>query len=91
MNKTFSMTLLSLSLAFATVGCDVEQTREGELPDVDVNVEGDPGQLPGYDVDAPEVDMKMEETQVEVPDVDITTEEKTIKTPDIDVDLPADE
>jgi len=48
MNKTFLMTLLSLSLGFATVGCDVEKTRDGEMPDVDV----DGGQLPGYDVDA---------------------------------------
>ncbi|EMI26643.1 hypothetical protein RESH_02760 [Rhodopirellula europaea SH398] len=87
MNKTFLMTLLSLSLGFATVGCDVEKTREGEMPDVDV----DGGQLPGYDVDGPEVDVTTEESKVKVPDVDVDMEEKTITTPDVDIDLPADE
>ncbi|MFG0267003.1 MAG: hypothetical protein ACF8AM_17915 [Rhodopirellula sp. JB055] len=77
MNKTFLMTLLSASLAFATTGCDVEQTREGELPTMDVDVEGDSGKLPEFDVDPPEVDVRMEE--------------QTIKTPDVDVDLPADD
>jgi hypothetical protein len=57
------MTTLLLALA----GCDVEKTADGELPDVDVDV--DSGQLPEYDVDAPDVDI--EEKSVEVPTIDV--------------------
>lgn len=79
---------LAAVLGFALVGCDVEKTREGEMPDVDVDVQE--GQMPAYDVDGPEVDVNMEESKVKVPDVDVDMEEKTIKTPDIDIDLPED-
>lgn len=83
--------ILSTGLVLALSGCDVEQTREGELPDVDVDVSGDPGQLPAYDVETPDVDVSMEEKEVTVPDVDVGTESKTIELPDVDVDLPEDE
>ncbi|WP_434457477.1 hypothetical protein JQR85_00880 [Stutzerimonas urumqiensis] len=66
--------LASVLLA-ATLGlsaCDIDKEQDGDLPDVDVNVEG--GELPEYDVDAP--------------DVDVGTEQKTITVPDIDVDMP---
>ncbi len=49
-------------------GCDVEQTEEGSLPDVEI--EG--GNMPEYDVDAPEVDVGTKEKTVTVPDVDVT-------------------
>ncbi len=75
---------LAIALSFAIAGCDVDQTREGELPDADVSVE--PGQMPSYDVDGPEVDLDMEESEVLVPDVEM--KEKTIETPDLDVTLP---
>ncbi len=71
--------------AFAVVlsGCDVEQTREAKLPDVDV--EG--GQAPAYDVDAPDVDVGTQERTVTVPDVDVDVnkEKRTVTVPDIDV------
>jgi hypothetical protein len=53
----------------ALAACDVDQTREGELPDVDVNATG--GQLPEYNVDAPEVTVGTENRVVEVPTVDV--------------------
>lgn len=65
----------SLALAIAAVlplaACDVEQTREGDLPEV----EG--GQLPEYDVDvdAPDVDVETDTAVIEVPDVDIDGED----------------
>jgi len=68
--------------ALALSGCEVEQTEEGEMPEVDV--EG--GEMPEYDVDAPDVDVRMEEENVEVPEVDVDTEEKTMNVPKIDVD-----
>lgn len=78
-------------LFMATVGCDVEQTSEGRLPDVDVDAE--PGEMPSYDVDTPDVDMSMEEKEIDVPDVDVDvdSEKKTMSVPDVDVDLPKDE
>lgn len=57
-------------LATATLGlaaCDVDQTEEGSMPDVDV--EG--GNLPEFDVEGPDVDIGTEETTIEVPTVDV--------------------
>lgn len=61
--------------ALALSACEVEQTEEGEMPEVDVETEG--GNLPEYDVEGP--------------DVDVGTEERTITVPDVDVDPPDDE
>lgn len=47
--------------------CDVEQTEEGDMPEV--TVEG--GNLPEYDVDVPEVDVTTEETTIDVPVIDV--------------------
>lgn len=55
--------------------CDVDQTKEGELPEVEVNASG--GQLPEFDVDAPTVN--------------VGTENKTIEVPTVDVDAPKDD
>ena len=57
---------------FAIAACDVDQTKEGEVPDVDVNVSG--GQLPEYNVEGPTVN--------------VGTENKTIQVPTVDVDVP---
>jgi len=66
MRKTFTALLLgaaSLSLA----ACDVEQTEEGSMPDIDV--EG--GNLPEYDVDAADVDVGTKTETVEVPTISV--------------------
>lgn len=71
--------LLALAAALLLVplaGCDIDQTEEGELPDVDVDVSE--GQLPEYDVDGPDVDVGTD------------TDTVIIQTPTIDVDLPDD-
>lgn len=47
--------------------CDVDQTEEGDLPEV--NVEG--GALPEYDVEPADVDVETGTTTVEVPTVDV--------------------
>jgi hypothetical protein len=59
--------LLAPVLAFGIAACDVDQTQQGELPDVDV--EG--GQLPEYDVDPADVDVGTDTQQVIIPDIDI--------------------
>ena len=60
----------ALVLGVATLGlsaCDVDQTEEAELPDVDV--EG--GNMPEFDVETADVDVGSETMEVEVPTVDV--------------------
>jgi|SRR6056297_1213265 len=89
MKKLFYMLPLFAATFAFSVGCDVDQVGEGELPDVDV--EATEGEMPEYDVEGPDVDVTSEEEQVTVPDVDVEQEEKTIDVPDVDVDLPDDD
>lgn len=62
----------ALAATLALGACDVDQTEEGSLPDVDI--EATEGNLPEYDVEGP--------------DIDITQDTSVIVTPEIDVDLP---
>ena len=68
--KKSAVLAVALASTFALVACDVDQTQEGELPDVDVEVQ-DPGQVPKYDVDAPDVDVGTKDVTVPVPDIDV--------------------
>jgi hypothetical protein len=54
-------------LAFSLAACDVDQTEEGEMPEV--NVEG--GNMPEYEADAADVDVGTTTETVEVPTVDV--------------------
>lgn len=65
--KKLIMTAIIAPLAVALAACDVDQTQEGELPDVEV--EG--GQMPEFDVETADVDVGTKTTTVEVPDVDV--------------------
>ena len=67
MNHAIKMLLGASCLAFAA--CDVDQTKEGNLPDVDVNATG--GDLPEYNVEGPDVNVGMENKTVQVPTVDV--------------------
>jgi hypothetical protein len=65
------MTLLAVpAVAFAFAACDVDQTQEGDMPDVDV--EG--GQLPEFEVDGPDVDVGEDTITVPTVDVDVPEE-----------------
>ncbi|OYX47830.1 MAG: hypothetical protein B7Y87_00920 [Sphingomonadales bacterium 32-64-22] len=66
MRKLMSLALVSTA-ALGLAACDVEQTEEGEMPEVDVNG----GELPEYNVDAADVDVEMEEQTVEVPTLEV--------------------
>lgn len=68
MQKPISLAL-ALAASITLAACDVEQTEEGEMPDVDVSVEE--GNLPEYEVDGPDVEVGTKETTVEVPVVDV--------------------
>ncbi len=67
------MKKILIMLAGASVlglaACDVDQTKNAQLPDVDVNVSG--GQAPEFNVTPPEVTVGTENRTVEVPDVDV--------------------
>lgn len=61
--------VILLAAASGLAACDVDQTKNGSLPDVDVNVTG--GQLPEYNVTGPEVNVGTENKTVQVPTVDV--------------------
>ena len=66
--KRIIITSLIAPLAIGLAACDVDQTQEAELPEVEVK----DGQMPEYDVETADVDVGTEEKTIEVPDVDIT-------------------
>ena len=67
MNKMIKVLVGASCLAL--VACDVDQTQEGNLPDVDVNASG--GQLPEFNVEGPDVNIGTENTTVQVPTIDV--------------------
>lgn len=74
--KPLPLFAVSAASMFAFSSCDVDKTQDGELPDVEVEVEGE-AKLPEYDVEGPEVKTDTKKVEVEVPtiDVDIPEEE----------------
>ena len=66
--KRLIATSLVIPFAMGLAACDVDQTEEGEMPDI--QVEG--GNMPEYDVETADVDVGTEERTVEVPIVDVT-------------------
>lgn len=90
MSKTIAFIVGGIAIigvAFAALTLtDVDVEDTGELPSVDVDIDGDPGEMPKVDVDVADVDVEMKETKVKVPDVDL--EETTIKLPTVDIDQP---
>ena len=61
------VTLAAAAALLPLAACDVDQTEEGSLPEV--QVEG--GTLPEYDVEPADVDIDTGTTTVEVPTVDV--------------------
>jgi len=61
--------ILAGASLFGLAACDVDQTKNAQLPDVDVNVSG--GQAPEFNVTPPEVNVGTENVTVQVPDVDV--------------------
>jgi hypothetical protein len=62
--------LIAPAFALGLTACDVDQTEEGEMPEVEV----EEGELPAYDVDA--ADVEVTEDTVTVPDVDVESPEE---------------
>lgn len=67
--------LLSL---LTLLGCTVEQTEEGNLPEYEVE-QTEEGNLPEYDVDAADVEVTTETREITVPDVDIEPDQDMIE------------
>lgn len=80
------LTLLMLVFSLGLAACEVDQTEEGDLPDVDVSV--DSGDLPEYDVDWADVEVGTRTEMVEVPKVVVVTEMEEVEVPYLDVDMP---
>lgn len=83
------LSLLAL-LTFSFTSCDVDQTREAEMPEVSVDVDTEPGTMPAYDVDWADVDVTTTTKVVDMPKVRVVMEEETIEVPVVDVDWPQD-
>lgn len=84
--KYSSQLLIAAIACFGLVACELEQTQEGKLPDVDVSVEA--GQMPEYDLDVMEVDVSLTEKTVKVPKVIVVMEEVDVQVPVVDVTMP---
>ncbi|MAN58622.1 MAG: hypothetical protein CMC08_02170 [Flavobacteriaceae bacterium] len=81
--------LLLITIAACTLwSCDLDKTREAELPEVDVDIDAEEGQLPAFDVDWANIDVGTTTEVVEVPKVVVVMEEEEIEVPTIDVDMP---
>ncbi|MGB3802379.1 MAG: hypothetical protein WA952_21335 [Lewinella sp.] len=79
-----------LLLLFSAVACDVDQTEEGELPEVDVDVDTEAGDLPEFDVDWADVDVTTTTRMVEVPKVTVQMVEEEVEVPVLDVEWPSE-
>lgn len=89
MRTSIPLALAAVASATVLAACDIDQTEEGEMPQVDLSYEE--GNMPEYDVDTADVEVGTEEKTVEVPDVDVNMEERQITVPDIDVEMPEDD
>lgn len=88
--------LIGASCLMLLVACDVEQTQQAKLPDVDVDAKA--GQVPKFDVvqtqegKLPDVDVAVKggqvpkyDVNVKVPDVDVQTKTVQAEIPDVDI------
>jgi uncharacterized lipoprotein len=63
--------MLAGASCLGLTACDVDKTKNGQMPDVDLNVSG--GQLPEYHVTTPDVNIGTENKTIQVPTVDVKT------------------
>lgn len=84
---------MTLCVIFATLmlSCNVNQKKEAELPEVDVDISTEEGQLPSYEVNWADVDVGTTTKTVEIPKVVIVMEEEEVEVPYIDVDMPGED
>ncbi len=81
------LTIVAIAV-LALAACDVDKTRSGDMPSVDVDVSADSGRLPAYDVDWASVDVGTRTETISVPELVIVMEEVDVEVPYMDVDMP---
>lgn len=95
----FGLPLIAAGAMFAT-GCEIDQTQEARLPDVDIEADG--GELPEYDIvktedgRLPDVDVDVRGGQlpkfdVDGPSVSVGEKKVDVTVPDVDVDVKGEE
>jgi len=70
--------------------CNIDKTKSGELPTVDVDVQTEAGELPEFDVDWINIDVGTTTKTINVPTVDIVMKEKEVQVPYINAKWPAE-
>ena len=85
-----NLLILIACISFIFTSCDVEKTKSGELPsvDVDMDVDAEAGSLPKFDVDWADVNVGTRTEMVKVPKVVVVMEEVEVEVPYVDVDMP---
>lgn len=78
------------AIAAILTSCDIKKTEDGDMPDIDVDVQADSGELPEYDVDWMNVDVATTTKMVEVPKLVVIMEEEQVEVPVLDIDMPGD-
>lgn len=73
--------VIAIIAAFAFGLIDINQTKEGALPEI--KAEG--GQVPAFDVDTADVDVGTTNTTIDVPTVDVGTSKEKVELPTVDV------
>jgi hypothetical protein len=86
MKKIFLVPLIGLLI----VSCEVNKKKEGELPELDVDVTADAGELPEYEINWADVDVGTTTKTVEVPKLVVVMEEEEVEIPYLDIDMPND-
>lgn len=93
MGKTIGIILGVVALALAVwLGItliDVDQTKEGELPSVTVDVDADGGELPEFEANVGDIDVGTETETVLVPEVVLVEEE--VEVPTVDIETPEED
>ncbi len=75
--------VLLVVLAFAFGLINVDQTRTGKLPDINVQASG--GQAPAFDVNTAKINVGSTKETVKVPDVQVGTKDTTVNMPTVSV------
>jgi hypothetical protein len=75
MQKRLLSLIVAPLTAFAFAACEVEQTQEGESPEVEIRE----GQMPEYEVDTYDLDITRDTQQVVVPDIELTPPSDTLR------------
>lgn len=80
--------LIMVCLIAGFTSCDVAQTKEGDMPEVDVEVTTEAGEMPEYNIDWMDVNIGTRSKMVMVPTVEVVTEQMEVEVPYIDVTWP---